>query len=200
MNEGSGVTTQDTIGSNHGTLMGGTSWTTSGKSGNALVFDGVDDYVIMNPFNGFPDDEITVELWMKSSDTTKNGTPFSYASVAHHNDFLIYNYRSTSIYRGDSNVNSGLSLNDGSWHHIAVTWKSSGGSVKLYEDGQPVYSNVLWSGTTITAGGSLVIAQEQDSIGGGFQVNQAFLGCIDEIVIYDQALSDSEILSRYNSY
>jgi len=69
LNEGSGISAADSIGSNDGTIVGGASWST-GKSGNCLSFNTSDDndYVLMNPFSGFPASEITVEFWMKSSD------------------------------------------------------------------------------------------------------------------------------------
>ena len=160
-----------------------------------------DDCVVINPFSGFPSSEITAEFWMRSSDTTRNGSPISYCSAGNNNDFLVYNYNSYSVYVAGDNVNTGISINDGNWHHIAVTWRSSDGQTKLYRDGLPVYTGaMLPSGTTITPGGALVFAQEQDSIGGGYTANQAFEGDIDEIVIYDQVLSDSEILADFNGY
>jgi prepilin-type N-terminal cleavage/methylation domain-containing protein len=202
LDEGSGVSAEDSIGSNHGTIFNAT-WTTDGVSGNALRLNTTDDddYVVINPFSGFPSSEITVEFWMRSSDTSRNGSPISYCSAGHNNDFLIYNYNSYSVYVDGDNVNTGISPNDGSWHHIAVTWRSSDGQTKLYRDGQPVYTGaMLPAGTVITPGGALVFGQEQDSIGGGFAASQAFEGDIDEIVIYDQVLEDSEILADFNSY
>ena len=202
LDESGGAAAVDSVGSNHGVVMGGAQWV-SGRVGNCLSFNTTDDddYVIINPFNGFPSDQITVEFWMRSSDSSRNGTPISYCSSANNNDFLIYNYKSFRIYRASSDINTGIGPNDGSWHHIAVTWRNADGAVKLYRDGLPVFSDTSFAtGTTITAGGALVFAQEQDSIGGGFAANQAFEGDIDEIVLYDEVLDDSEILAVYNSY
>ncbi|MCP4524974.1 MAG: hypothetical protein GY833_03520, partial [Aestuariibacter sp.] len=171
--EGFGVDVTDSIGSNDGTVAGLPQWV-AGISGSCLRFNTTndDDCVVINPFNGFPSNEITVEFWVRSSDTSRNGSPISYCSDGDNNDFLIYNYNSYSVYVDGDNVNTGISLNDGSWHHIAVTWRSSDGQTKLYRDGQPVYTGaMLPAGTTITPGGALVFAQEQDSIGGGFAAN-----------------------------
>ena len=172
--------------------------TAEGRVGTAIMFDGTaDNNFIKNPFNGFPSSEITVIFWMKSSDTTKSGTPFSYAATSD-NEFLIYNYQSFAIYRGGSNVPTGISANDGDWHHIAVTWRGSDGQTKLYKDGVQAYSGTLASGTSITDGGSLVFGQEQDSVGGGFATSQAFLGTMDEVKIYNRTLSALEIQNMYN--
>ena len=200
--EGSGVVVTDSIGSNDGIVVGLPQWV-AGRIGSCLRFNTTDDddCVVINPFSGFPSSEITAEFWMRSSDTTRNGSPISYCSAGNNNDFLVYNYNSYSVYVAGDNVNTGISINDGNWHHIAVTWRSSDGQTKLYRDGLPVYTGaMLPSGTTITPGGALVFAQEQDSIGGGYTANQAFEGDIDEIVIYDQVLSDSEILADFNGY
>jgi hypothetical protein len=175
----------------------GMTWTT-GKIGNgALSFDGADDYVIKNPFNNFPSTEVTIEFWMKSSDTTKSGTPFSYGG---NNEFLIYNYRNFEIHiAGSSTGATGVSANDGSWHHIAVTWKSSDGSLKLYKDGTQAYSGTLQQGYSIVNGKSLVFAQEQDAEGGGFDPGQAHLGQIDDVRIYNYARSAEQIYNDYKN-
>lgn len=53
--------------------------------------------VVMHPeFANFPDQAITVEFWMLSSDACNYGTPFSYATGEYSeadNSFLIMNYR-----------------------------------------------------------------------------------------------------------
>jgi hypothetical protein len=192
------TTAADSSGNNNsGTYNGGVIQTTAGKFAHALSFDGSNDYVIMNPFTSFPTTEITAEFWMNSSDTTKNGTPISYAVSGSDNEFLIYNYNNFAIYRGASLITTGISANDGQWHHIAVTWRSSDGQTQLYKDSVLSFTGTLAAGTTITGGGSLVIGQEQDSVGGGFDVTQAFLGLMDEVAIYNRALSSTEILDHY---
>ena len=143
--------------------------------------------------------EITAEFWMKTSDTTKTGTPLSCSSGTQHNEFLIYNYKSFEIYIKGSSVSTGVSANDGAWHHIAVTWRKSDGSVKLYVDGEPEYTGTLQSGATINLA-NLVIGQEQDSFRGGFDSNQAFKGVIDEVCIYDRVLSQDEIEEDYEEF
>src|SRR4029450_8148421 len=44
-NEGSGSTTADASGNSHTGTITGATWTTQGKFGNALTFDGVNDWV-----------------------------------------------------------------------------------------------------------------------------------------------------------
>jgi len=163
----------------------------------ALSFDGtINTYMIKNPIRNFPSTEITVEFWMKSpSSPAKNGTPFSYGGG---NEFLIYNYNNFEIYIGGMGRATGVSANDNNWHHIAVVWKSAGGNVTVYKDGKIAYSgNNFRSGYPIINGRSLVLGQEQDSEGGGFDASQAFLGLLDEVRIYGQVLDSAEIQKHY---
>jgi len=197
LDEGTGSIAYDNISDNDGKIYGA-SWTT-GIKGKALQFKGGNNYIIINPVDSFPTDKISVEFWMKSSDKTKKGTPFSYASPASDNDFLIYNYNNLMIYRGGHYVKPKISLTDGKWHHIVVTWNSNDGKTILYKDGEAVYTGTLAKGTKITPSGSLVIAREQDKIGGGFDSSQDFIGYMDEIAVYDRILSPSEVKEHYNS-
>jgi len=169
-------------------------------SGLRLSFDGsINRYLLKNPFNGFASDEVTAAFWMKSSDTTKAGTPISYAKSAHRlRDFVISDYGNFNIFINNLGpASTGVSANDGKWHHIMVTWKSSSGEIKLFKDGIKVYSGILAQGEAIEDGGSLVIGQERD-VRGGFKAHEAFLGLIDDIYIYNKALSDTELLSLFN--
>ncbi len=197
--ETSGSTAFDSSGNNNNGTVIGTAWT-AGKINNGLNFSGnTNSYIIKNPVSNFPTSEITAEFWMKSSDTSNAGTPFSYATSASDNEFRIVDYTNFEIDRGSSSVVTGISANDGAWHLIAVTWKASDGNLILYKDGINVYTGTLASGEPITSGGSLVLGQDQDIIGGGFELYQAFKGLIDEVKVYNRILSASEILTEYQT-
>ncbi|MCD4823548.1 MAG: DNRLRE domain-containing protein, partial [Phycisphaerae bacterium] len=182
-------TVHDSVGGNDGTLNGsGYSWTSAGRLDGALSLSGGNDYVEVSPFN-YELDAITASFWMKTSDTSKLGTPISCSDGAtQHNEFLIYNYQNFSIWIDGGHVTTNISANDGNWHHITVTWRSSDGQVKLYKDGDVVYSGTLKQGSTINPA-NLILGQEQDSFGGGFAANQAFKGLIDDVRIYNRAIS-----------
>ena len=200
LDEGQGTTANDVSGNGNSGTIYGASWSTNCKFGSCLYFSGgTTDYIIKNPFN-HPTQNVTIEFWMNSSDTANSGTPYSYATSSSDNEFLIYDYTSFRIYRATNYRSTGIAVNDGSWHHIAVTWTSNGGNVYLFEDGSQVYSNTLASGTTISTGGSLVIAQEQDSVGDNFAADQSFIGYMDEIRVYNRTLSLSEVQDLHNNY
>ena len=63
-----------------------------------LDFNGTtSDFVKIENVNNFPSTEITVELWVNSANTSKDGTPFSYAADTD-NEFLLYNIKNLAVY------------------------------------------------------------------------------------------------------
>ncbi|HEY9247222.1 MAG TPA: LamG-like jellyroll fold domain-containing protein, partial [Candidatus Methanoperedens sp.] len=169
LDETSGNTASDSSGNNNDGKVLGATWT-AGIFNNGLSLNGeTNNYVIKNPISYFATSEITAELWINTSDKYDSGTLFSYASSFSDNDFRIMDYRNLKIDKGASSVTTGISANDGKWHHIAVTWRNSDDVVKLYKDGVNVYTGTLAAAKSITSGGSLVLGQDQDFIGGGFQ-------------------------------
>jgi hypothetical protein len=46
---------------------------------------------------------------------------------------------------------------------------------------------------TLTANGALVLGQDQDSLNGGFSSTQAFLGQLDEVAVYQKALTQARV-------
>ena len=77
------------------------------------------------------------------------------------------------------------SANDGNWHHNCFTWQSSDGAVKYYKDGTlHIQDSGLKTNHTLREGASLVLGQEQDAGGGGFQRFQAFQGYLANLNIW----------------
>ncbi|MCD6506141.1 Ig-like domain-containing protein, partial [Candidatus Poribacteria bacterium] len=162
-------------------------WFFSDESNESLQLNGTaDSYVIVNGVSGdFPSDAVTIEFWMKSSDKQNPGTPISYASASDANELGIYNYTNFDVrVAGVGSGKINISANDGKWHYIAMTWESSTGEMKFYKDGALVYTQTIAQGDTIEGGGTLVIGQDQDTLGGEFEIEQAFRGNIDEVMIW----------------
>ncbi|XP_070546514.1 neuronal pentraxin-1-like [Ptychodera flava] len=105
-------------------------------------------------------------------------------------------YRTSGLYifvKGKSK-STDLKVNDGQWHHVCVTWSSNGGNWMYYDNGAPYTSGSgLQSGKCITGGGSIMLGQEQDSVGGGLDPSQALLGRITGFNLWSRALSGDEV-------
>ncbi len=87
------------------------------------------------------------------------------------------------------------SLIDGEPHRLSVTWDSSTGNLGFYVDGQLAHSGTYTAaiGHTLAPGGTLVIGQEQDAVGSGFDSTQALAGRVGDIRIFNDVRSAQEI-------
>ena len=142
---------------------------------------------------------MTAVLWMRSADSERHGTPFSYAVAGCDNEYLIYDYQQLWVWIQCVEMYAGVAVNDGAWHQIAFAWSNDSGQAELYVDDDPVFSAAVGEGQDQEDDGVLVFGQEQDTPGGGFVAGQAFQGHLDEIRIYDRALSEEEVQALYNN-
>ena len=87
-----------------------------------------------------------------------------------------------------------MSANDGKWHHVCASWENVAGSWKLYKDGLvAAHGDSLKTSHVIRSGGSLTLAQEQTSPGGGFDFDQCFIGMLTNVNVWDHVLPLGEI-------
>lgn len=163
----------------------------------ALSFDGTVLDVASGQFYSFPADQLTVEFWVNTDNRVKDSTAISFATTAHHNEFTIYKMRNMDIII-DQNYQThgtGVDVADGEWHHVAVTWNNDDGVVQIYVDGINEYEQPLTGsiGQTLSVGGSLVLGQDQDTLGGGFSADQSMDGYITDVRIWNDVRTEDEI-------
>src|SRR5438105_6130918 len=188
--EGAGTTTGDASGSgNTGTLSGAT-WNATGKFGKALSFNGssslvtVADAASLDLTNG-----MTLEAWLyptalsgwRTAILKRTTSGLAYSLYAHNN----VPQPATTINVGGSDVSatgpSALPLN--SWSHLAATY--DGTTMRIYVNGAQV--------GTFAVSGSITTSTGQLSIGGNNVWGEYFSGLIDEVRVYNRALSAAEI-------
>lgn len=189
----------DSSGNNNTATTANLTYGQSGVIGKSCSFSGnATSYAIKNPVSTFPTTTLTACCWLKS---TKAGAGIiSYAiSTELNNEFLLIDVTDLDIYIHNLTVSVGINVGDGNWHHLAVTWQSSNGSALFYVDGNYVTGKTIATGVSIIGGGSLVLAQDQDSAGGGFTNAQAFSGNLDEVRIYNRVLNAIEIKRVYQN-
>lgn len=193
--EGNGNDEKNT---NNFTSTGVTYGTGYGVFGQGGSFDGtVNSYLIKTSFSGFPTTQFTISFWIKMSDD--NCGVISYASSTSDNETLLYHTSGQfNIYVKGAILATGVKFNDNVWTHCIFTWDSTTGLGKVYKNGILAYSGVLATGLSITGGGALVIGQEQDSVGGGFDGAQAMSGYIDDLALFNRVLSPKEIKDLYD--
>uniref|UniRef100_A0A8C7EEF1 Neuronal pentraxin 1 n=1 Tax=Nothoprocta perdicaria TaxID=30464 RepID=A0A8C7EEF1_NOTPE len=138
----------------------------------------------------------SVCMWMKSSASPGMGTPFSYAVPGQANELVLIEWGNNpmEILINDKVAKLPFVINDGKWHHICVTWTTRDGVWEAYQDGTQTGSGEnLAPYHPIKPQGVLVLGQEQDTLGGGFDATQAFVGELAHFNVWDRKLSPGEV-------
>uniref|UniRef100_A0A8C4ZWE3 Sushi, von Willebrand factor type A, EGF and pentraxin domain-containing protein 1 n=1 Tax=Gadus morhua TaxID=8049 RepID=A0A8C4ZWE3_GADMO len=139
--------------------------------------------------------EITCTFWMRSSDTINYGTPVSYAVEGSDNAFLLIDYNGWVLYvNGKERITDCPAVNTGQWYHVGVSWRSWDGDWRVYINGKPSDGGKgLSVGSSIPGGGALVLGQDQDSRGEGFNPVESFVGSLSQLNIWDRVLSPQQV-------
>jgi len=188
--EGTGSSASDSSGnSNTGTLTGSPAWV-DGKIGKSLQFDGLNTYVSVADSNILDlTTGISVEAWVKCGDISQDG---STRRVLDKGAYLIgaSDKAYFKIFKGgiaSSVEKTWTSADVNVWHHLVGTY--DGATLKLYQDGVLV-NQTATTGSIDTNTTTLNIGRQPSGAG-------RFSGIIDEVKIYNRALTDAEVLSHY---
>lgn len=174
----------DRSGSGNTALTVGTGSVVGGIWGNAAEFDGNNDYLKVFPYKEFPLDEITVMFWVRTLES--DNAIVSYASESDTSDFVIFDPSNLQITISGRKIETDVSVNDGQWHHVAVTWNSASGDLNLAKDGFPAFSKKFEQGALFGLDGSFVVGERQDELGGFFDESQSFRGQLDELAVFNR--------------
>ncbi|GEM_PF-6916283 len=178
---------QDFIGSNHGTLMNGAAFA-SGKAGQAFSLDGINDYINVGRTDFT--NTLTIEAWVYPKSFGAYSTIYArWYDGTWPDRGVVFQIRSNSHLRlgviDDSNILDGAyTFQANQWYHVAGVWDGSTSRV---------YVNGIEVGRRNTSG--VFTNQNVDaSIGRDpYPAQYYFNGLIDEVTIYDRALSPTEI-------
>ena len=183
---------RDTYGTNDGTLANGASVATDGTRGSVLSLDGDNDYASL-PSGAMAAgrSELTLSMWVKP-DTWEHGDTVydEYAEGQYWQFSLTYSGfytrdSSTGTMGSRDNNLTTPSLATGSWQHIAMLYSVSGDEKTIYLDGEPVASTSI----SIDA-----LTSSRDGVGIGHACDgNHFDGLVDDVRLYNRALSDAEI-------
>jgi len=213
LDEGSGAVANDAFGSNTGTIHGGAAWDT-GKFGSCVVFDGVDkgnvgstttDYIDCGSNASLKPANVSVSAWVKfdaypyygqiAGMAHDSGTEESGYSILADSSYIVANGFGAWISGSDGDGNYSGQVGPAApigWTHVATTY--DGTTTTLYLNGV---------GTTSTAeSGNLSYAYVTTFKIGLYAANAWWLpyaGLIDDVGVWDRALSSVEIGQLYNS-
>jgi len=219
--EGSGAIAYDSSGNgNNGVLIGSPLWT-AGKSGTALFFEG-NSFVDCGNAASLHVQSYTLAAWINPSALGWRSTSdlyeprilsngaYGYPRVDGAVDFLIDVNGSLVVINQDGldqdicRSNLGSLFTVGTWSYVAATYDATQRTVHLYVNGVELPTTVYTESGTSISNSTMRIPNPNPTydvhIGatGGLSHNY-FKGIIDEVQIYDRALTPAEITSLFNS-
>jgi len=188
----------DSIGSFHGQAKASQP-VESGKVCSAIDLSatGIDNYAILDETILTGKTDFSVSLWAKTSKTslqsilsgagtTDNELIMLFTNQTHFRPFL----KNSS--NGDITTPS---IADNNWHHLV--WTREGSQSCLFVD--KVQQGCVSQSTSSLDIQSLILGQEQDNIGGGFDSSQAFDGLLDELLVFDSAITAAQVATIYDN-
>lgn len=194
----------DIVGGNTGTPKNGATFG-SGQVLSAFSFDGVDDFVEVADDPSLDITQaITIDAWINMTTllTSSPGIVGKWDAATNQRSFLLQVNKGTALApdgtigffvtpngSAQTFVVSSTPLAVGTWHHVAGVY--DGSRILLYVDGQLAASTAY--GANIFSGSAPVTI-------GAFNIPSRFLhGLVDEVEIFDRALSGGEIAAIFNA-
>ncbi|PYJ85154.1 MAG: hypothetical protein DME22_10205 [Verrucomicrobia bacterium] len=194
-NEGAGTSVGDGSGNGNVGTISGASWTSAGKYGNGLSFNGTSALVTVNDSGSLHlTTGMTLEAWVNATTVSSAWRDVIYKG--RDNYFLEGTSDNNKLPGGGATLGGAGALTYGTgalgvgtWTHLALTY--DGAALRLYVNGTQV-SSVAKTGTILTSTNPL-------QIGGDSMYGQYFAGTIDEVRVYNVALSAAQIQGDMNT-
>lgn len=187
--DGKGDVVTDASGNGHDGEIIGPSWVDEGPFNSALEFHGAEDVVNVEHSDDLSLQMFTLMAWVK---TSGSGQAIIHKQPSSDMRNYILNIYSTTFLRASfssagvrSDCDGTTAVNDDQWHHVAATYDQE--TLKVYVDGE-------LDGEISSPNKVLENNQEPLRIGhaggtGGYR----YVGLMDEVAIYNIALSENEI-------
>jgi hypothetical protein len=194
------------VGGNDGTLQGGAAFT-PGLVGQAFSFDGVDDYVLV-PDAAALDliSGITIDAWINPAAVQDDGAGIVAKGAGTQEAYgldIVGNICPRFFFR-DASLNAyqhgpGCVLTPGVWTHVAATYDAATGALKFYVNGVEMNpgANSAPANTLIRTNDHELSIGSRQSGSAAYDLN--FRGLIDEVEIYNRALTAAEIAAIFNA-
>jgi len=196
-----GNTADSGSGNNNGILKGTAAIADDPQRGKCLKLDG-DGYVdIASGVTELGGADFTIAVWIK---TTNNGVPI----LSKSNGNSEWEVMEKELYVADSEISEGDNdgtveyvghscewvrgsevVDDGQWHHIALTWDADTKEGCVYVDGTKGTDDVSFSGGADNKGDTVRIGFSESAHSSG-----NFVGCLDDVAIFDAALTAEQVV------
>uniref|UniRef100_A0A4X2JUF3 Pentraxin family member n=1 Tax=Vombatus ursinus TaxID=29139 RepID=A0A4X2JUF3_VOMUR len=159
--------------------------------GKALLFPKptANSYVTLTPLLNKKLQSFTVCLWTYS-ELSRGYSVFSYATRASANEILLFRDRvgQYSLTVGGEEVTFQVTESPLTPVDICATWESATGVAEIWMNGKPLVRKVMKVGYALSDNPKIILGQDQDTYGGGFDINQSFVGEIGNVHMWDYVL------------
>lgn len=198
LDDGSGTTAADSLTLNDGTLTNfpadpSPNWVEGRVGPNALAFDGSDDRVAISGLN-VSNASFTISAWAKRNSAGDVDVIVGQGAGGANNE-LFFGFRATDVFTcgfGSDDLDSPAYVGNLNWHHWVCSYDADTNARALYRDGALVANDTAaadYAGSgALSIGGSTTIASSHTD------------GIIDEVLLYNRALSAEDASLLYRSF
>ena len=205
LDDGTGPTAVDSVGGHDGTLVSTSAWVT-GTIDGGLDFDGVNDYVDAGTFD-VAGSGLTMMGWFNANTLGDNDPRIVSKSSGPDAVDVIWQFSTESPWdetnrylrmriRAGGTVttfaDTATNVTLGEWHLGVATYDNATGDMRLYLDGALIANTTHAVGGPIDAGPTVPVA-----IGANGTAERFFDGILDDVRVYNRALSATEIAELY---
>jgi len=167
----------DSVSGNNGTAYGGVAYSTTAKVGKSFYFDGSDDY-ILTPGTSTTYSAYTIGMWARPASRVIGSATYCSASA-----IKYIQIGGSYVWQSGGAYNLSYLATVGQWDYLTLV--ETGSLKSLYVNG-----NLVATSTSETFDDSFFLGKRYDNV--------RFNGYIDEVKIYDRALSSAEVSALYN--
>ena len=208
---------QDQSGSGNDGRAVNAQWTAQGRRGGAFQFGRTNSYLTVPNSPSLNPDQITIAAWITTSYSDNvyrrifdkgcwegfalsEGGDFYATNHVHYQQTgqLVWEIGGGTNAQQHAVISTGQRIDDGHWHHAAATY--DGDVQRLYLDGQLLSITGLWRGRIPANNYDLTIAANRSNPASAVapgEVGASFDGLIDEVMMFNRALSPDEVRQLY---
>src|SRR5208337_1866251 len=200
---------QDESGDGNDGHVVGPQWTGAGQSGGALIFAPANNYIEVPNNPSLNPERLTLSAWIKTSRSDHFFRRLFEKSYRHGfalsigGDYELWkpptrNRGRLTFEIGGKGFESNAPVTDGQWHHVAATY--DGETARIFVDGLPQTRNPRWNIAIPHNDFALRLGGFVDPDEAHDDPKASFEGTLDEVMIFNRALSAAEVWHLNESF
>ncbi|WP_404307435.1 LamG-like jellyroll fold domain-containing protein [Neorhodopirellula lusitana] len=172
------------------------------SSGIELNTDGGNDAYLFDSTSGAPYldglEAFTMEFLVSDVETPETMSTFYSKKAAGSESYFGIEADGTLNWTNFRSVQTYSQIFDGEQHSVAFSWNATIGQLQFFVDGDLVETISTPTQSQTNGGGTFVLGQDQDSVGGTFDPSQTFSGTFHDVRVWGEARTANEIESNYD--